>query len=318
MFNVQGLKTAGLANKWKVRLETKGNSADVISDARFTRGHDARGWLLVIREQQLVQIVPDGRLRWVPEVVASSRNRWQSCWDGESQDIVARFVRRCCQPLSKPENKSQFRRYIQFFAASHHIMSIKDKNSISTSLAFALRKVNWNKQTFVMWLISSAWLVIRTRNLQNKIERILRSQEQKRRCRKGRCLFSNLLFEGRISVILHFYNICNNRISIFLLFVCFVSDNKNCWFLISFFFLILQSFRNVTTNYNIMLMGNSDSLYENSLCELSPETLLFLRVRTAYIHFKWLFPLHNYCQSIRPSPRLLVVRHTVLAFLVIT
>jgi hypothetical protein len=75
MFNVQGLKTAGLANKWKVRLETKGNSADVISDARFTRGHDARGWLLVIREQQLVQIVPDGRLRWVPEVVASSRNR---------------------------------------------------------------------------------------------------------------------------------------------------------------------------------------------------------------------------------------------------
>jgi hypothetical protein len=41
-------------------------------------------WLLVEREKQLVEIIPDARLRWVSEVVAPSRNRWQSCWDRKS------------------------------------------------------------------------------------------------------------------------------------------------------------------------------------------------------------------------------------------
>jgi len=79
--------------------------SEVRSDARFVGSHDARCILLVVREEELVEIIPDGRLRWVPEVVTGSHSRWQSCWEGKSHNIVAGSVRRRCQSLSKPENE---------------------------------------------------------------------------------------------------------------------------------------------------------------------------------------------------------------------
>jgi hypothetical protein len=74
---------------------------------------------------------------------------------------------------------------------------------------------------------------------------------------------------------------CERFCCIFIAYVQIKCVSVACMFhlpikLIYNFLVIFRSFRNVTPNYNIALMGNSDSLYE-----LSPGTLLFVRPGTA-------------------------------------
>ena len=77
---VQGIYFLAQVSAWKLRLEMQGNDTNkLIKRHEVAGGHFARGMLLVVRKEQLVQIIPDSRWRWVPVEIVVSRNRWQSC-----------------------------------------------------------------------------------------------------------------------------------------------------------------------------------------------------------------------------------------------
>jgi hypothetical protein len=78
MFNVPASQVLGHVSTWKMRLEQDKTVLVREASRGLLGGPGETRLLLVIREKQLVEVIPDTRLRWVSEVVAASRNRWQS------------------------------------------------------------------------------------------------------------------------------------------------------------------------------------------------------------------------------------------------